>query len=111
MCSVRRRARVTSRSTPKHFSFNAPAGACPVCHGLGQKMIFDEALVVPDPEKPLDGAIQPWRRGGKRMIVYYKAMLRAVAGAFQRQHWKRLTRICRRISKRFCCNGSGEDGN
>ena len=29
--------------TPKHFSFNAPAGACPVCHGLGQKMVFDEA--------------------------------------------------------------------
>ena len=28
--------------TPKHFSFNAPGGACPVCHGLGQKMIFDE---------------------------------------------------------------------
>ena len=24
--------------TPKHFSFNAPAGACPVCHGLGQKI-------------------------------------------------------------------------
>jgi excinuclease UvrABC ATPase subunit len=34
--------------TPKHFSFNAPAGACPVCHGLGQKMVFDEALVVPN---------------------------------------------------------------
>jgi len=65
--------------TPKHFSFNAPAGACPVCHGLGQKMIFDEALVVPDPELPLDGAIQPWRRAGKRLVVYYKAMLRSVA--------------------------------
>src|SRR5262249_28103039 len=39
--------------TPKHFSFNAPAGACPVCHGLGQKMVFDEGLVVPDPEKSL----------------------------------------------------------
>src|SRR5205807_2664055 len=25
------------RLTPKHFSFNAPSGACPVCHGLGQK--------------------------------------------------------------------------
>src|SRR5262249_18780716 len=25
--------------TPKHFSFNAPSGACPVCHGLGQKMV------------------------------------------------------------------------
>jgi len=22
--------------TPKHFSFNSPFGACPVCHGLGQ---------------------------------------------------------------------------
>ena len=70
--------------TPKHFSFNAPSGACPVCHGLGQKMVFDEALVIPDPEKSLDqGAVLPWRRGGKRMVVYYKAMLRAVAAHFQ----------------------------
>jgi excinuclease ABC subunit A len=69
--------------TPKHFSFNAPSGACPVCHGLGQKMVFDEGLVVPDLEKSLDGgAILPWRRGGKRMITYYKAMLRAVASHF-----------------------------
>ena len=65
--------------TPKHFSFNSPAGACPVCHGLGQKMVFDEALVVPDPEKSLEqGAVLPWRRGGKRMITYYKSMLRGV---------------------------------
>ena len=68
--------------TPKHFSFNAPAGACPVCHGLGQKMVFDEALVVPDTELPLDGAIQPWRRSGKRLNIYYKAMLRSVAASF-----------------------------
>jgi excinuclease ABC subunit A len=68
------------RVSPKHFSFNSPHGACPVCHGLGQKMVFDEALVVPDPDKSLDGgAVLPWRRGGKRMITYYKAMLRAVA--------------------------------
>src|SRR5438874_6386581 len=66
--------------TPKHFSFNAPAGACPVCHGLGQKMVFDEALVVPDHEKSLEqGAILPWRRGGKRMITYYTGLLRGVA--------------------------------
>lgn len=71
------------RPTPKHFSFNSPNGACPVCHGLGQKMVFDDGLVVPDPEKSLDqGAILPWRRGGKRMIVYYKAMLRAVAAHY-----------------------------
>jgi len=68
--------------TPKHFSFNAPAGACPVCHGLGQKMVFDEHFVVPDPEEPLERAIQPWRRSGKRMNIYYKALLRSVAAHF-----------------------------
>jgi excinuclease ABC subunit A len=70
--------------TPKHFSFNAPAGACPVCHGLGQKMVFDEGLIVPDQEKTLEqGAVLPWRRGGKRMVVYYKAMLRSVTNHYQ----------------------------
>ncbi len=69
--------------TAKHFSFNSPNGACPVCHGLGQKMVFDEQLIVPDAEKSLEkGAVLPWRRGGKRMITYYKAMLRSVASAF-----------------------------
>ena len=70
--------------TPKHFSFNAPVGACPVCHGLGQKMVFDAGLIVPDTEKSLEqGAVQPWRRGGKRMVIYYKSMLRAVAAHYQ----------------------------
>jgi excinuclease ABC subunit A len=68
--------------TPKHFSFNAPAGACPVCHGLGQKMVFDEHFVVPNPDEPLESAIQPWRRAGKRMNIYYKALLRSVAAYF-----------------------------
>ncbi|HVY68332.1 MAG TPA: excinuclease ABC subunit UvrA, partial [Verrucomicrobiae bacterium] len=71
------------KPTPKHFSFNSPQGACPVCHGLGQKLVFDEGLVVPDAEKSLEsGAVLPWRRGGKRMIVYYKSMLKAVASHF-----------------------------
>ena len=70
--------------TPKHFSFNSPAGACPVCHGLGQKLVFDEGLIVPDPEKSLEqGAILPWRRGGKRMVMYYKSLLRGVAQHYQ----------------------------
>src|SRR5580692_9284060 len=69
--------------TPKHFSFNSPIGACPVCHGLGQKMVFDPALVVPDQDKTLEnGAVLPWRRGAKRMIIHYKALLRGVAKHF-----------------------------
>ena len=70
--------------TPKHFSFNSPSGACPVCHGLGQKMVFDEDLVVPDPEKSIEqGAILPWRRGGKRMVTYYKGLLRGVTSHYK----------------------------
>ncbi len=70
--------------TPKHFSFNAPQGACPVCHGLGQKLVFDETLILPDPHKSLEqGAVLPWRRGGKRMILYYKSLLRGVARHYQ----------------------------
>jgi len=95
--------------TPKHFSFNAPAGACPVCHGLGQKMIFDESLVVPDPEKSLeDGAIQPWRRAGKRMNIYYKAMLRSIVSHFgvsMETPYKNLTDDFKKI----LLYGSGED--
>ena len=95
--------------TPKHFSFNAPAGACPVCHGLGQKMIFDESLVVPDPEKSLeDGAVQPWRRAGKRMNIYYKAMLRSVVGHFGvslETPWKNLPDDFKKV----LLHGSGED--
>jgi excinuclease ABC subunit A len=45
--------------------------------------VFDEHLIVPDAEKSLDkGAILPWRRGAKRMIVYYKALLRGMAAHF-----------------------------
>ncbi len=96
------------RVTPKHFSFNSPHGACPVCHGLGQKMVFDEALVVPDAEKSLDGgAVLPWRRGGKRMVIYYKAMLRAVAS----HHGASLEAPYRNLPddfKRVLLRGSGE---
>jgi excinuclease ABC subunit A len=94
--------------TPKHFSFNAPAGACPVCHGLGQKMVFDEHFVVPNPEEPLEKAIQPWRRSGKRMNIYYKALLRSVAthsGVSLETPYKNLPDTFKNV----LMNGSGEE--
>ncbi len=33
---------------PRLFSFNAPAGACPKCDGLGTELRFEADLVVPD---------------------------------------------------------------
>src|SRR5947199_3690507 len=93
--------------TPKHFSFNAPAGACPVCHGLGQKMVFDESLVAPDPEKSLEaGAILPWRRGGKRMITYYKGLLKGVAKHYE-QNFEAPYRTLSDDFKRALIHGSG----
>src|SRR5216117_882706 len=98
------------RLTPKHFSFNSPFGACPVCHGLGQKMILDAGLIVPDPEKSLDqGAVLPWRRGGKRMVAYYKSLLRAVAqhyGHSLEASYKSLPDAFQRV----LLHGSGADG-
>jgi excinuclease ABC subunit A len=66
--------------TPRHFSFNSPYGACPQCSGLGTKLVFDEALIAPNPALSLaDGAIPAWRRGGRRLILYYKGLLRGLA--------------------------------
>jgi len=49
---------------PRLFSFNNPAGACPVCDGLGQKLTFDADRVVPEKDKTLHkGAVAPWSRG------------------------------------------------
>ncbi|MBI5775288.1 MAG: excinuclease ABC subunit UvrA [Verrucomicrobia bacterium] len=93
---------------PKHFSFNSPFGACPTCHGLGQKMVFDPALIVPDAEKSLEsGAVLPWRRGGKRMVIYYKALLRGLAAHFEQSletPWKSLPEDFRRV----VLHGSGD---
>jgi excinuclease ABC subunit A len=96
------------RVGPKHFSFNSPMGACPRCHGLGQMMVFDPALVVPDGNKSLDdGAVLPWRRGGKRMVVYYKSLLRGVAAHYHQS----LEAPFKTLSEEFrqaLLHGSGE---
>ncbi|MBU1908735.1 MAG: excinuclease ABC subunit UvrA, partial [Verrucomicrobia bacterium] len=65
--------------TARHFSFNSPYGACPTCLGLGTMLVFDEDLVVPDPDLTLDeGAVRAWKGGGRRMAIYFKGLLRAV---------------------------------
>ncbi len=47
-----------SEIEPRLFSFNNPAGACPVCTGLGRQMKFDTDLIVPNKELSiLQGAI------------------------------------------------------
>ena len=40
---------------PRMFSFNAPFGACPECKGLGFKTAISQDLLVPDPDKSING--------------------------------------------------------
>ncbi len=65
--------------SPRNFSFNSPYGACPACNGLGTKLEIDPDLVMPDKTKPVIDAIEPWRRGGRGYLLYYRGLLREVA--------------------------------
>ena len=67
--------------TPRLFSFNNPAGACPACDGIGAKMFFDPDLIVPDEELSIkEGAIEPWER---RNNVFFHQILDAVCTHFE----------------------------
>jgi excinuclease ABC subunit A len=67
--------------TPRLFSFNNPAGACPACDGIGAKMFFDPDLIVPDEELSIkEGAIEPWER---RNNVFFHQILDAVCAHFE----------------------------
>jgi excinuclease ABC subunit A len=49
-------------TTPNHFSFNSPLGACETCRGFGRTQGIDYGLVVPDESRTLEeGAIRPWQ--------------------------------------------------
>ncbi|WP_088548194.1 excinuclease ABC subunit UvrA [Paenibacillus aquistagni] len=62
--------------SPRMFSFNSPFGACPDCDGLGQKMIVDPELLVPNKEKSIDeGAFEAWAGSTSN---YYPQFLQAV---------------------------------
>ena len=64
---------------PRLFSFNSPYGACSRCDGLGAINEFDESLIVPDETEALCEAIEPWRKNGRRMNIFYGRAIRAFA--------------------------------
>jgi len=72
---------------PRLFSFNSPYGACETCDGLGTKLELDEELIVPTPALSLrDGAIEPWRKLGKRMTIRYGRRLREFCEQFGQKY-------------------------
>ncbi len=83
---------------PRLFSFNNPAGACPVCDGLGTEQTVDPALIVPDEDLTLRaGAIAPW---SKSTSPYYVQTLEALARQFKfslAKPWKELPEAARNV--------------
>ncbi|UZK65970.1 excinuclease ABC subunit UvrA [Sphingomonas sp. M1-B02] len=60
---------------PRLFSFNAPQGACPACDGLGEKLVFDEDLVVPNHALTIKkGAIVPWAKSNPPSPYYMQVL-------------------------------------
>ncbi|WP_462417620.1 excinuclease ABC subunit UvrA [Kytococcus sp. Marseille-QA3725] len=64
---------------PRTFSFNAPFGACPTCHGIGTELEVDPDLLVPDEELSLNqGAVTLWAQG-KKMADYHRRVVEALS--------------------------------
>ncbi|MEO6091438.1 MAG: excinuclease ABC subunit A, partial [Novosphingobium sp.] len=67
---------------PRLFSFNAPQGACPACDGLGEKLLFDPQLVVPNEALSIkQGAVVPWAKSNPPS-PYYMQVLASLAKEF-----------------------------
>ncbi|GGD31941.1 excinuclease ABC subunit UvrA [Croceicoccus pelagius] len=67
---------------PRLFSFNAPQGACAACDGLGEKLLFDPQLVVPNEGLSLKkGAVVPWAKSNPPS-PYYMQVLSSLAKEF-----------------------------
>ena len=86
------------------FFLQLPCGRVPGLPWPRAKNGFRRAPGRSGPRKSLEqGAVLPWRRGGKRMIVYYKAMLRGVGQPIQAEPGNALQRFAGRLSNRRCC--------
>jgi excinuclease ABC subunit A len=67
---------------PRLFSFNAPQGACATCDGIGEKLLFDPQLVVPNEALSLKkGAVVPWAKSNPPS-PYYMQVLSSLAKAY-----------------------------
>ncbi|EIJ36565.1 excinuclease ABC subunit UvrA [Thiothrix nivea] len=75
---------------PRLFSFNAPAGACQTCDGLGVEQFFDPQRIISNPELSLAGGAV---RGWDRRNAYYFQMMTSLSdyyGFDVEQPWEEL---------------------
>ena len=84
---------------PRLFSFNNPTGACSKCDGLGNKMVIDPDLVIPDPGLSIrEGALKPWE---KRNSIYFHQMLDTIATHFKFKLTKPFKDLPKKVQKNY----------
>ncbi|MBT5808428.1 excinuclease ABC subunit UvrA, partial [Candidatus Uhrbacteria bacterium] len=60
---------------PRLFSFNSPFGACTDCMGLGEKLVLEPDLVIPNKRLTFaEGAVRPWTRIAGNQTSYQKML-------------------------------------
>jgi excinuclease UvrABC ATPase subunit len=68
--------------SPQLFSFNAPLGMCPDCHGLGTQMSVDSDLILNDPNLSiLDGALR-WYGEIRKKKGWHLGQLEGIAAHY-----------------------------
>ncbi len=60
---------------PRLFSFNSPHGACTDCTGLGEKLVLEADLVIPNKRLTFaEGAVRPWTRIAGNQTSYFRML-------------------------------------
>lgn len=60
---------------PRLFSFNSPYGACQECTGLGEKLVLEPELVLPNRRLTFEeGAVRPWTRIAGNQTSYLRLL-------------------------------------
>lgn len=60
---------------PRLFSFNSPYGACADCTGLGEKLVLEADLVIPNKRLTFaEGAVRPWTRIAGNQTSYFRLL-------------------------------------
>jgi excinuclease ABC subunit A len=95
--------------TPRHFSFNSPQGACPVCDGLGTESVFDPELLIPDGTVSLEKMpVAPWRRSAPALAKLYRGQMETLASAYG-EPLSRPYRECSDAFQQALLHGTGEE--
>jgi excinuclease ABC subunit A len=93
---------------PRLFSFNSPFGACTDCMGLGEKLVLEPDLVIPNKRLTFaEGAVRPWTRIAGNQTSYQK-MLEQVG----KKHRVPMNKPIEKITKaklNIILHGTGEE--